>query len=441
MSLLRGRRRCHGGASTAECDSLQLASPPLTSVLRAPARVLVLAAYVLLVAAFFHPVVFGGRSLLTSPLMAGALQWGPYGVNALAVRQAMSAGSHVIDPGGSAWAWEPWVATINRMYRRAELPLWNPFMGLGMPLAANMQSGVFFPLSALLFLWPSAAVWNGYLLLRLVLIGFFTYEFLRLLRISPLNAFAGGVALMFTGHFVLYVNTWHVNVELLLPACMVAAERLVRARTWGSAIVLGFLLAASLLGGAPESALLVWAFVGLYFAFRAITVARRSHRPWQTMVAYAGPFALAVLLGVVIASPLLVLFVEYMWHGNAPTHHAGMHTGRWAMPLSGAISLIVPYFFDQLNWDPQWPPGIGVMNLAPYLGIVPLTLAALAPRRRATVFFGAYGAVLLLKMYGAPLVNVLGVLPGFNRVIFFRYGQPIVAFCVAVLMAISLEAL
>lgn len=408
--------------------------------LRARSRVLVFLAYTGLVVVFFAPVVFGGKSFLTSSFAPGVLPWGPYGSDVLAVRHELEGHTPVIDPASSAWTSEPWARVIGQMYRNGEIPLWNPFMGLGMPFAANMQSGVFFPLRLVIFLWPSPTTWNVYLLLRLVLIGFFMFEFLRLWRVSGLNAFAGGAALMFSGCFVLFINMWHLDVELLLPVLMVAAEKLLRSRTPRAAVVLGVLLSVSVLGGSPESLFFVWLFVAIYYAFRTLTIAARSRWPRTAVWVYARPFSLSVALGLVIASPLLVLGAEYLWHGYAPAHHAGARAGLGHYPSSGAVSLWIPYFFDHLGLDTRLPAGFSRWTVAPYLGVVPLTLAVLAPRRRPAMFFGVYAAMSLLKAYGIPPINLIGTLPGFDRVV-FRYNQPVAAFCITVLMAFALDAL
>ena len=397
----------------------------------------VVAGYSLLVAVYFYPVVFSGQSLLTSPATPGTLPAGPYGSES--VREKMPESWWVIDGGSSAWAAEPWTALVGRMYRDGEIPLWNPYSGFGMPLAGNMQSGAFFPLRLPLFLLPTPTVWNAYLLFRFVLMGVFTYRFLRLWTVSRLNAFAGSLAFMFSGYFVLYANMWHLDVEMLLPLAMVWAERLIRTRTGGATAGLGLVLAMSILGGSPESTLLLWLFVGAYYAFRLVTIAVRSDDRVRAASDYASRFALSVGVGVAAASPLLVLASEYVGQAYAPSHQAGGKTGLWGHPLSGAVSLVVPYLFDQLS-NPIVPE-LNAFTLTPYLGAVPVMLSLLAPARRMTWFFGAYATVSLLKAYAVPGINLIGALPILERVVFPKYNQAEVAFCVAVLAAISLDRL
>ena len=403
-------------------------------------KALPLVGYLLLLIVFFFPVTFGSASLSPAPYLPGTLPWGPAGSYAPVVRQAMLGRAPFIDPA-PAWTSEPWAFPIGAMYRAGEPPLWNPHQGLGMPLAANMQSQALYPPRVPLFLAPSVEPWNAYHLLRPIVGGFFTYRFLRLLAVSRASAFAGGIAFMFTGHVVLYLTMWHLDTELLVPALMWLTEKLFRARTARAVVALGLALALAALAGAPESLVLIALFVSAYYAFRTLSVGLRARRVVPALVEYGRYFAGAAALSIVVASPLLVLFLEYMWQGHAPAHTPRDNIGVWGVPLTGAVSLIVPYFFDHLRFQPMLPAPVGVYGLSNNLGVQPVALALLAPRRRLTWFFAAYAAVALLKTYGVNPVNLLGHLPLLERIIFYKYNQPVIAFGVVVLMALTADTL
>jgi hypothetical protein len=58
------------------------------------------------------------------------------------------------DSGAAAWAYEPLIFKTSHLYWAGNIPLWNASQGLGMPLAANMQSSVFYFPALPLFLAP-----------------------------------------------------------------------------------------------------------------------------------------------------------------------------------------------------------------------------------------------------------------------------------------------
>ncbi|MDX6376982.1 MAG: hypothetical protein QOE98_1285, partial [Gaiellaceae bacterium] len=73
-----------------------------------------------------------------------------------------------IDAGAFSWFFEPMTATAHRSFGDGTLPLWNPYAGLGMPLAANAQSAVASPLTLPVLLSPDQRTWNAVILLRLL---------------------------------------------------------------------------------------------------------------------------------------------------------------------------------------------------------------------------------------------------------------------------------
>ena len=57
--------------------------------------------------------------------------------------------------------------------------------------------------------------------------------------------------------------------------------------------------------------------------------------------------------------------------------------------------------------------------------------------KRLTVFFFASLLLMLLKRFGNPLINWVGGLPIANLVLFLKYQEPLMAFCIAILAGIG----
>ena len=49
----------------------------------------------------------------------------------------------------------PWQHAAVEALRSGQLPLWNPLVGSGAPLAANLQTGAFYPLNFLYLILPT----------------------------------------------------------------------------------------------------------------------------------------------------------------------------------------------------------------------------------------------------------------------------------------------
>jgi hypothetical protein len=87
-----------------------------------------------------------------------------------------------------------------RWLKRGVIPLWNPHLYLGMPFAADNQSGLFYPINLLFFLIAPELTYETVELMAVThvfLAGLFTYLFLRDLP-SP-RLFPGRASLSLSG--------------------------------------------------------------------------------------------------------------------------------------------------------------------------------------------------------------------------------------------------
>src|SRR5262249_30467673 len=143
----------------------------------------VMIALVTLLCLVFADVVFKGRTLLTSPYAASVTGIQPlYGYPGRPPRF----NPYILDPGASAWQYEPLTAKGSQRYRSGGIPLGNGSQGLGAPLAANMHSSVFYLPSLPLYIAPSPGMWDAYLLARLLAAGFLTFLFARAIDLGIL---------------------------------------------------------------------------------------------------------------------------------------------------------------------------------------------------------------------------------------------------------------
>src|SRR6185437_7685315 len=156
-----------------------------------------------------------------------------------------------------------------RQWFAGQIPWWNPYEGVGMPLAGEMQSAAFFPLTLLLIAPFGQTVFHVCLQ---IIAGVSTYYLLRQLRLARTAALTGAVLFEFNGVFAWLANAV-VNPVPFLPLLLLGVERaLVSAQSaetaqgWSRRIVarhlvegwawIAIALALSLLAGFPEVAYL-----------------------------------------------------------------------------------------------------------------------------------------------------------------------------------------
>ena len=395
----------------------------------------------------FFPFIWGNKTLLGSArgavpsIMPDGAWYGP------AEGPAIYRGN---DPAASAWVLEPWAALVHHQYfSEKTVPLWNPYQSYGTPLAANMQSQPFYPLFILFALHPGPRTYNAFILCRFLIAGLCAYLYLRLfVPFAP--SIAGGIACMLSGYYILFFNMPELSVDTLVPAVFLVNERLLREQSGRNVLLSVSVVFLSIVGGMPESTLLVLAFGYTYFLFRllsdpAIRVAAGKHLRY---------FACTNVAGFALAAFLLAPFVEFMRNSFDAHQPAFVYGKLWGVRYDhfglSIFTYVVPGLFGP-TWKTLAPDLGGYNALRGFVGIVPLLFGIVAiggllrarergyrADRALTMFFWASAFVILLKRYGAPVINWIGYLPLCRLVWFPKYDEPLLAFAASVLCAFGM---
>ena len=182
-----------------------------------------------------------------------------------------------------------------------ELPAWNPYQGLGIPLLADPQYGVFYPPHWLFLLVPDGMVahlasWLS--LAHLAWGGVGMALLARGLGASPMGAAVAGLSWALSGHTT---SAWAVGPLLLGEAWIpwVARGFLILARNEGRAPLLSAVwpMAMSLLVGEP-----FMSAMALLFAVVVVLAAGPGLRPTRATLGIAAKSLSAWLVAVTIAA-------------------------------------------------------------------------------------------------------------------------------------------
>lgn len=321
------------------------------------------------------------------------------------------------------------------------IPWWNPYEGIGSPLAGGMQSAAFFPPTLLL------ALQDGQIAFRLILevaAGLSTYALV--LRLGAARPYAGvaGVLFALNGTFSWYAHA-EINPVALLPVCLLGVE-LCRDETITSwkCLLLPAGVALSIVAGFPEVA-----FVdGLFVVLWALTRVVQEPGGQRFRARLAGRLAAYMVLGVGLAAPLLVAFAGYLSNGSTPSH---ANDAFKSLPVASLITLGMPYLLGPISaLSDQIPAATRssmAFNAGGYLtsGAVALGFAGGLFSRRERglrLLIAVWILVGLGRAYGVGVVeHLLSVVPGLGQTAFWRDVEPSVEFGVAVLAALGLEAL
>jgi hypothetical protein len=398
-----------------------------------PARadVLGLLASCALVLIAFFPVVFGGRMLSTAGKgAAGVNGTSPF----VGQPRADYSADFRADQGASTWQAEPWAEVNHRALSQGELPFWNPYQAAGSPQMANQISEPFDPLLFLVNLHPSERVWDFSIIGAYVLGAAAMFIFARVLGLEALPSVVASAAFSLSGYFFLYSNNSFSRAYIYLPVLFLLVELILRSRRLLPVFGFGVAVAGCVLVGMPEATFFIFAGTGIYAVVRIVQT-RRSVRPLTSLARFVGGAA----LGVALAAPVLLPFQQYEAL-SFNTHKASSAQAAAGDPTYGVLNWIVPFFHGIRA--PFNAPGVrDWVGIAVMVAVVAGLSGRRETRRLHAWVFASIAALVVLKMYNAPIIKLVAKLPIVEQTNILAYSAPIAGFALAVLAGIGIQVI
>ncbi len=352
---------------------------------------------------------------------------------ALSVHPGLIGGRYNIDPAagwntealGHLAAWD-WVHGI--------VPWWNPYSGIGMPLAGEMQPSAFFLPFNLLLLLPDGVLWLK--IATQTVAGLGTYALLRALVLGRLASLAGAALYPLNGTAAWFADAPAFPASFL-PLVLLGIERARRAgRSFAGLLWIGVGIAWMVAAGFPETALIGGLLALAWAACRFFQAAPGDRGR------FAGAVAAGGVLGLMLTAPLLVAFIDLLFASRIYAEHgAGALTLSW----HGLALFVLPYVygflvetFGNARIAHIWYLGGG------YAGVLLLLFAAIGAcgRRERALRLLLLGWVVIVwaKTFGVwPVQEALNLLPLVHQTDIVRYAPPVWSLALAVLAAFALE--
>ena len=340
----------------------------------------------------------------------------------------------------------PYKAYAAEAIRQGSLPLWNPYLFMGVPFLANIQSATLYPLSLPLYWLPVPKMVSYSIVLHVFLGGAFTYLFgRRVLGFGAWGGFVAGTTFALGGFLGAQVE--HVNQLSVLVWMPLILWLFYRSYTGGGLsypLLTSLFIGVQFLGGHAQSSYINLSVVGCYALY--LSVAQRPKGAWSALrLLETGR---AVARGLLLFAGVTVLGAGLAGFQLLPTYELSSLSIRAAgLSYRQAVSFSLH-------------PGILLRSLLPslgdspfseyvaYVGIVPLLLAVLAiwrsGRKRQAPFFIALSALGLFLALGAfnPFYYApYRLVPGFSLFRAPARWLYLYAFGMAVLAGLGFEEL
>jgi len=393
--------------------------------------------FILLLGLFFWPVFFKGWLPFPGDLLTGSYNpWSSYSFLGYA-------------PGGVPHKAQgidvvrqlfPWKHFSIEMLKKGEWPLWNPYNFAGNPHLANLQSSPFNPFNFVFFIFSFNFAWVIYILLQPFLAGFFTFLYLREIKINPWGAFLGGLSFAFGLYMTVWLEWGNLGHALLwLPFGLLMIEKFFKERKqkWLSFLV--FSLVASLLAGYIQISFYVFGVIGLYYLFLTFFFAKPGEK-----ALFLKNLGLVFIWALFLSLFQILPALEHFFHSARLAYSSERVPGLF-LPLAHLITVLIPDFFGNPAHRNYWLEGTYIERVT-YIGVIPLfftVVAVVCRKKEKRVFFWMILAFLVLLLtVNSPVSRWLYLvkLPVFSTMVPTRL-LGIFSFSLAILAGFGLDFL
>ncbi len=390
----------------------------------------------LLIAVFFYPVWAGNLLPIAADTIVGLyhpfrdIVWDGFS-NGVPFKNFL-----ITDPVRQLF---PWRFLAIDLMKAGHFPFWNPYQFAGYPLAANLQSAVFYPFNLFFFIFNFNLVWSLLILLQPLLAFIFTYLFLKNLKLTKLSAAIGSLSFSFSSFFIAWLEWGTVlHVALWLPLLLFLIDKLSKdKKSFIWVILITICLSCSFFAGHLQTFFYLFLLTFAYFVFRVVgnkkVFLKKTTLFFGSLVAF-----------VIITLPQWLATLGLISLSARSLDQLDWQKEGWFLPIKHLTTLFAPDFFGNpttLNYWGDWNYG----ELTIFVGTIPLFLALLAvvsKKGKEIIFFTLTALVALSFALPTPWAK----LPFVFNLPFISSAQPsrlifLVVFCLSVLAAFGVEKL
>jgi hypothetical protein len=390
--------------------------------------------------------VVGAAILTLAPALHHGLSLGPYDilsqsgltrVSGVTVRNTVSADQ--IDE------MIPWSTLAWTQVHQGHIPLWNPFNGLGLPLAFNWQSAAFSLPALISYLFPLHLAYTAQIIATLVIAGTGAYALARVLRLGVIGCATAGTVYELSGSFMGWLGWPHAAVMSWAGWIFAVAILIFRGQHRARNIVaVALIFALAVFAGEPEifvilvASLAVFVLTMVIIKFMAAHSVRHSMRPLMDL-------SIASVAGAALSAPLALPGLQVLAGStrNSGTLLATTEVGK-ALPPHDLVHLLVqgynglPIAGSQMFGDAVYT------DTAAYVGLIGVALAVLGVvrgwRQPETVSFVVLTVATLAIVYAPPIQALFIHIPLVQTIDWHR-DLMTVGLCFGILAGVGMDAL
>src|SRR3989344_3688713 len=280
-----------------------------------------------------------------------------------------------------------------RIFKNLELPFWNPYNFSGNPHVASLQSGSFYPLNLIFFLFPFAYGWTVFIILQPILITIFTFLFARELRLSIKAAIFSALIFAFSSYSIVWMEYGNIGHSILwMPFAMWLLLKNFRKPSMFKSVLISFSLTFSILAGYIQTTFYLYIFFAAFVLFYTFFI-DKTHRLKRLLIS-----CFIIIFSLLLSGAQLLPMIELI-SLSARTSYSYSTFLNLLIPPFHAITMFVPDFFGNPATRNYWIEGTYIERVT-YIVVVPLIfiLYSFFKKQQAYFWFFAISAAVVLLL-------------------------------------------
>ena len=295
----------------------------------------------------FAPIIFAGKALIWGTVSTQFIPWWDF-------------------------AWDTLL--------QGQIPLWNPWVGMGAPMVGNYQSAIFYPPYWILLLLYSllgikTMSWGVTIVVvfHLIWSGLGVAKLLEEIELSKLAQIVGGLSFSLSGYLVARASFLSINAAVAwLPWILLYSLRLTNKKA-NSFWALTAVITLQLLAGHAQTTWYSLLLGGIWILFLTLKnyIEKNNRRnAWQSIYKYI----LACLLSAGISAIQLVPTLEYLIQSQRSGEYGYAEAMTYSFWPWRFLTLIAPNLFGNPAAGNYWGYG-NYWEDAVYIGLLPILIA------------------------------------------------------------------
>ena len=244
-------------------------------------------------------------------------------------------------------------------FAQGELPLWHDRTGLGYPLHAESQAGIFYPTNQILYrLFDINTAYNASLMLHYAAAFVFAWRFCRCQALSQPSSLLAAMVFVYSWFPARLSLEWSIIGGVWFPFCLWLTDRLINRPSRGAGCLLALAFGTHLLAGHFTLAFITQ-LCCLGYAVLSMASGGRVSRPVQTPDTRTGPesrpkvsalkagamVVVAIAAGILLAAVQLIPTFELRQMSQRDGGHAVFNPMYGHMPPVYVSQLVASWWY------------------------------------------------------------------------------------------------